>query len=138
MAYRATVNLRVLAGIAKPNPKMGQALGPLGINMMQFCKVLVRKTKEFNAQTSHIRGDVPMKVRLTAYTDRTFKFIIKPPETTWFLRKASGMEKFTANPGWEDHGVVPVQYCYEIAKIKKHLDPDLQHVELEQILDVPF
>lgn len=39
MAYRATVNLRVLAGVAKPNPKMGQALGPLGINMMQFCKV---------------------------------------------------------------------------------------------------
>lgn len=39
MAHRATVNLRVLAGVAKPNPKMGQTLGPLGINMMQFCKV---------------------------------------------------------------------------------------------------
>lgn len=39
MAHRATVNLKVLAGVAKPNPKMGQTLGPLGINMMQFCKV---------------------------------------------------------------------------------------------------
>ena len=34
----ATVNLRVLAGVAKPNPKMGQALGPLGGNMMKFCE----------------------------------------------------------------------------------------------------
>jgi ribosomal protein L11 len=41
MAHRATVNLKVLAGVAKPNPKMGQTLGPLGINMMQFCKVVV-------------------------------------------------------------------------------------------------
>jgi large subunit ribosomal protein L11 len=77
-----------------------------------------------------------MKVRLTAYTDRTFKFIIKPPETTWFLRKASGMEKFTADPSWKNIGSVPVQYCYEIAKIKKQLDPDLKNVDIEQILDV--
>ena len=41
MTLRATINLRVLAGVAKPNPKMGQSLGPLGINMMQFCKVLI-------------------------------------------------------------------------------------------------
>ncbi len=40
MAYRSTVNLRLLAGVAKPGTKMGQSLGPLGINMMQFCKVL--------------------------------------------------------------------------------------------------
>ncbi len=72
MAYRATINLRVLAGVAKPNPKMGQALGPLGINMVKFCE-------EFNKITGHIRGDVPLKVRLTTYTDRTFKFILKPP-----------------------------------------------------------
>jgi large subunit ribosomal protein L11 len=40
--------------------------------------------------TTHIRGDVPMKVKLTAFTDRTFKFKIKPPETSWFLKKATG------------------------------------------------
>ena len=44
MAHRATVNLKVLAGVAKPNPKMGQTLGPLGINMMQFCKVQIEIT----------------------------------------------------------------------------------------------
>ena len=101
----ATVNLRVLAGVAKPNPKMGQSLGPLGVNMMKFCE-------EFNKVTSHIRGDVPMKVRLTAFTDRTFKFIIKPPETSWFLHKASGIDKFSPLAGHENIGLVGLQYVY--------------------------
>ena len=91
---------------------MGQSLGPLGINMMQFCD-------QFNKLTTHIRGDVPMKVKLTAFTDRTFKFIIKPPQTTWFLRKASGLAKFTPVTGYDFSGTVPIQYIYEIAKIKK-------------------
>ena len=46
MSYKGTINLKVFAGIAKPNPKMGQALGPLGLNMMKFCD-------EFNKKTSH-------------------------------------------------------------------------------------
>ena len=50
-------NLLAFAGIAKPNPKMGQSLGPLGINVMQFCK-------EFNARTAEYNPDVPMRVRL--------------------------------------------------------------------------
>jgi large subunit ribosomal protein L11 len=77
-----------------------------------------------------------MKVRLTAFTDRTFKFIIKPPETTWFLRKAAGMEKFTPTPGWTNIGEIPIQYLYEISKIKKQIDPDLKNVDIEQVLDV--
>ena len=52
-----------MAGVAKPSPKMGQSLGPLGINMMQFCK-------EFNEKTLNIRPDVPMKVVLLAFADR--------------------------------------------------------------------
>lgn len=126
----ATVNLKMLAGIAKPSPKIGQALGPLGINMMQFCKVKTIVMQEFNVRTSMIRGDVPMKVRLTAYTDRTFKFIVKPPETSWFLHKASSMEKFTPLPGFANEGYVGIQYIYEVAKIKKQLDPDLHKVDL--------
>lgn len=97
---------------------MGQSLGPLGINMMKFCE-------EFNKLTTHIRGDVPLKVKLTAYTDRTFKFKIKPPETSWFLKKAAGKAKFTPLPGHYLYCQIPIQYVYEIAKIKKELDPDL-------------
>ena len=76
-----------MAGVAKPSPKMGQSLGPLGINMMQFCK-------EFNEKTLNIRPDVPMKVVLLAFADRSFKFFLKPPETSWFLRKAAGISKY--------------------------------------------
>lgn len=92
--------------------------------------------QEFNARTSMIRGDVPMKVKLTAYTDRTFKFIVKPPETAWFLHRAAGMEKFSPLPGIVNEGYVAIQYIYEIAKIKKQIDPDLKKVDLEQITDV--
>jgi large subunit ribosomal protein L11 len=63
---------------------MGQALGPLGINMNQFCK-------DFNVRTAFIKSDVPMKATVIAYPDRTFGFFIKPPETSWFLRKCSGL-----------------------------------------------
>ena len=69
-----------------------------------------------------------MKVKLTAFTDRTFKFIIKPPETTWFLHKASAIAKFTPLAGHDFSGVVPLQYIYEIAKIKKEIDPDMKKV----------
>lgn len=55
VGHKALINLKVLAGVAKPNPKMGQSLGPLGINMMHFCK-------DFNATTAHIRSDVPLRV----------------------------------------------------------------------------
>ena len=51
------LNILAMAGTAKPNPKMGQALGPLGINMMMFCK-------DFNAKTAHINNDVPLRVVL--------------------------------------------------------------------------
>ncbi|XP_051912785.1 50S ribosomal protein L11-like [Hippocampus zosterae] len=101
-----------MAGVAKPNPKMGQALGPLGINMMQFCK-------EFNARTSAIRNDVPLRVIVYSFTDRSYEMQIKPPETSWFLRKATGAEKFSMYPGRMFHTEVPYFYIVEIAKIKK-------------------
>ena len=83
-AYKATVRIYCIAGNAKPSPKIGQALGPLGINMMQFCK-------EFNDRTQEFNSDVPMRVILKAYIERSFKFVIKPPPTTYFIKKASGL-----------------------------------------------
>lgn len=60
---KARVNLVVNGGAAKPNPKMGQALGPLGINMMQFCKVNQSlKFQELNEKTSSYRADIPLRI----------------------------------------------------------------------------
>ncbi|CAD8068583.1 unnamed protein product [Paramecium primaurelia] len=124
--YRAKIMLRLYAGVAKPSPKMGQSLGPLGINMMQFCK-------EFNAASQAFRPDVPLRVQVIAFPDRTFKFLIKPPETTWFLRKATGTDKFTNFPGYIWYDTISLQQVYEIAKVKQEMDPHLKHVSLPAI-----
>ena len=54
---KSRVKILAYAGVAKPNPKLGQALGPLGINMMQFCK-------DFNAKTTQYNADTPLRVKL--------------------------------------------------------------------------
>lgn len=122
---KARINILAYAGVAKPNPKMGQALGPLGINMMQFCK-------DFNSKTTQFTPDTPLRIKLQAFTDRTYKYIIKPPPTAWFIKKAMGAEKLSGHRSTLA-GQVSVKYIYEIAKIKKELDPDLKDIELEAI-----
>lgn len=107
---KARIRLLVYAGNAKPNPKMGQALGPLGINMAAFCK-------DFNALTTQYNPDVLLRVKLNAYTDRTYKYIIKPPPTTWFIKKAIGKGTFSGNKIVRS-GRLDIKYVYEIAKIK--------------------
>mmetsp|Transcript_75717 Transcript_75717/g.149655 ORF Transcript_75717/g.149655 Transcript_75717/m.149655 type:complete len:162 (+) Transcript_75717:50-535(+) len=68
----------VPAATAKPSPSIGQALGPLGINMMTFCK-------EFNARTAKVRPEVPIQVTLVPRSDRTYKFMMRTPQVKWFL-----------------------------------------------------
>ena len=116
-----------MAGVAKPSPKIGQALGPLGVNMMDFCK-------QFNERTGAYKEDTPMRVKLTAYVDRSFKFVVKPPPTTWFIKKAASLPKGSQKPGHETAGKVSVKYLYEIAKIKHEVDPDLYSHDVEGIL----
>ena len=118
-AYKAQVRIYCLAGVAKPSPKIGQALGPLGINMMQFCK-------EFNDRTSQYNPDIPMRVVLKAYMDRSFKFMIMPPPTSWFIKKACGLPKGSDKPGQNVAGRVTIKYLYEIAKVKQEVDPTLR------------
>ena len=59
-----------------------------------------------------------MRVKLTAYVDRSYKFIVKPPPTTWFLKKAAGIHKGSSLPGHESGGRIGIKYIYEIAKVK--------------------
>ena len=86
MSVVRSVRLRVPAGAAKPGPAIGQALGPLGINMMEFCKA-------FNDSTIKLVKETPMPVKLTAYSNRTFSFVVKSPPTSWFLKNAAGIQK---------------------------------------------
>jgi len=68
MAFKASVKLLIHSGQAKPSPAIGQALGPLGLNMAAFCK-------EFNDRTANMVEGVPTPTILSAYTNRTFTFV---------------------------------------------------------------
>ena len=126
-AFKASVRVYCLAGNAKPSPKLGQALGPLGLNMMQFCK-------EFNDRTQDYHPETPMRVCLKAFTDRSFTFVVKPPPTTYFVKKASGLYKLSDMPGHNSIGRVSIKYLYEAAKIKQEIDPSLVEHDVEGVL----
>jgi len=113
------------AAKAAPSPAIGQALGPLGLNMMDFCKL-------FNERTAHIVDGTPLPVVLTAQPNRTFDFTYATPSTAWFLKKAVGEELGSAKPGRKSIGRVHVKQIYEIAKVKQG-DASLLDTPLEDI-----
>jgi large subunit ribosomal protein L11 len=81
-----TVRLRVPAGSAKPGPAIGQALGPLGLNMADFCKQFNERTK------THVK-ETPLPVILSAFNNRTFTFVVKTPPTSYLIKKSIGLDK---------------------------------------------
>jgi len=76
------VRLLVGAGAAKPGPAIGQALGPLGLNMADFCK-------QFNEVTKTYEKDVPIPVELSAMSNRSFTFKVKTPPTSFLVKKCA-------------------------------------------------
>ena len=92
---------------------------------MDFCK-------EFNARTAHIEPGVHIPTLITIQPDRTFTFITKTPPTSYFLKKAAGIEKGTGKPGHEVVATLSLKHVYEIAKIKA-TDDHLKHLKLESI-----
>lgn len=79
------VRLLVGAGAAKPGPGIGQALGPLGLNMADFCK-------QFNEVTKAYDKDVPIPVELSAFSNRSFTFVTKTPQTSWLIKRCAGIK----------------------------------------------
>ncbi|MGD0622452.1 MAG: 50S ribosomal protein L11 [Thermacetogeniaceae bacterium] len=106
----AIVKLQVNAGKATPAPPVGSALGPHGLNIMQFCK-------EFNERTA---GDVGLviPVEVTVYADRTYSFICKTPPASILLKKALGIEAASGEPNRKKVGKVNRAKVREIAEFK--------------------
>jgi large subunit ribosomal protein L11 len=125
-AIKGTARLLVLAGGAKPSPAIGQALGPLGVNMMEFCK-------DFNARTAALKPSALMRVRLTAFDDRSFRYALLAPPTSWFLKRAAGVAKGASVPGKETIASVSAKAVYEIARVKQRHDPALAEISLESL-----
>ncbi len=116
----AVVKIQLDAGAATPAPPVGTALGPHGVQTMEFCK-------QYNAATESQRGSV-VPVEITIYEDRTFSFVLKTPPTTVLLRQAAGLEKGATTSGREQVGTVTDRQLEEIARVKL---PDLNTIDLE-------
>ena len=106
----AVVKLQCPAGAANPAPPVGTALGPHGVNIMEFCK-------QFNARTQSQAGMVIPAV-ITVYADRTFTFITKTPPAPNLLLKEAGVEKGSAAPNSTKVGSVTRAQVRKIAEIK--------------------
>ncbi|HEV2310127.1 MAG TPA: 50S ribosomal protein L11 [Acidimicrobiia bacterium] len=116
----AVVKIQIPAGQATPAPPVGTALGPHGINIMEFCKA-------YNAATESQRGQI-IPAEISIYEDRSFTFITKTPPTPFLLRQAAGVEKGSQNPRLEKAGTVTKAQVRQIAETKQ---PDLNAIDLE-------
>ncbi|MDP2167861.1 MAG: 50S ribosomal protein L11 [Thermodesulfovibrionales bacterium] len=117
---KALVKLQIPAGKANPAPPVGPALGPHGINIMEFCKA-------FNAQTQAM-GDTIAPVVITVYSDRSFTFITKTPPASELIKKAAGVVKGSGTPNKEKVGRLTAEQVRTIAQTKM---PDLNAGGLE-------
>jgi large subunit ribosomal protein L11 len=106
----AIVKIQLPAGGATPAPPVGTALGPHGIQTMEFCK-------QYNEKTESMKGTV-VPVEISIYEDRTFTFILKTPPTPVLLREAAGLAKGASIAGRETVATVSWDQVEEIAKTK--------------------
>ncbi|MBZ5499267.1 MAG: 50S ribosomal protein L11 [Acidobacteriia bacterium] len=110
----ANVKLQVQAGKATPAPPVGSALGPHGLNIMDFCKA-------FNAKTAKQEGLI-IPVVVSVYSDRTYSFVTKTPPAAVLLKKAANIAKGSGEPNKTKVGKVTMKQVREIAQAKM---PDL-------------
>ena len=120
----AKVKIQIQAGQATPAPPVGTALGPHGINIMDFCKA-------YNAETENQRGLV-IPVEISIYEDRSFTFITKTPPTPFLLKQAAKVEKGAENARTDTVGTVTKAQVRQIAETKM---PDLNAIDIEGAME---
>jgi large subunit ribosomal protein L11 len=107
---RIVLTLQLPAGKATPAPPVGTALGPHGINIVEF-------TKAYNEKTADKAGQV-IPAQITIYEDRSFTFVLKTPPAPDLLRKAAGIDRGAAAPKRETVGRVTRDQVRQIAETK--------------------
>ena len=121
----ANVKLQIPAGKATPAPPVGSALGPHGVNIMDFCKA-------FNAKTAKQEGLI-IPVVVTVYADRTYSFITKTPPAAVLLKRAANIAKGSGEPNRTKVGKVTMKDVREIAQLKM---PDLNAPDLDTAVKI--
>jgi large subunit ribosomal protein L11 len=117
----AIVKVQLNAGAATPAPPVGTALGPHGVNIMDFCK-------QYNAATESQRGNV-IPVEISIYEDRSFTFITKTPPAAQLIKKAAGVDRGSGEPHKNKVGSITRDQLRDIAQTKM---PDLNAGSIEQ------
>jgi large subunit ribosomal protein L11 len=107
---RTVLTLQLPAGKATPAPPVGTALGPHGINIVEFCKT-------YNERTAPQAGQV-IPAQITIFEDRSFTFVLRTPPAADLLRKAAGVEKGSSTAGRDRVGRVSRDQVREIAQTK--------------------
>jgi len=120
-----TLKLQLPAGQATPAPPVGTALGPHGVNLMDFVKA-------YNEATGNNRGQI-VPVEISIYEDRSFTFVTKTPPAAALLRQAARVDKGSGEPNKEKVGRVTRAQVKEIAEIKM---PDLNAIDIEGAMKV--
>ena len=115
------IKLQIPAGKANPSPPVGPALGQRGLNIMEFCKA-------FNARTQSLEPGLPIPVVITAFSDKSFTFIMKTPPASVLIKKAAKLAKGSPKPHTDKVGSITRAQVEEIAKTKM---PDLTAADLE-------
>ena len=119
------IKLQIPAGQANPSPPVGSALGPHGVNIMDFCKAFNEKTKD--------KAGFIIPVVVTIFADRSFTFITKTPPASELIKKAAGIEKGSGVPNREKVANVKREKLAEIAKTKLE---DLNTNDLEAAIRI--
>ena len=115
------IKLQIPAGKANPSPPVGPALGQRGLNIMEFCK-------QFNAKTQSMEPGLPIPVIITAFSDKSFTFIMKTPPASILLKKAVKLQKGSSKPNSDKVGKITRAQLEEIAKTK---EPDLTAADMD-------
>ncbi len=116
----AVVKVQLPAGQATPAPPVGTALGPHGVNIMDFCR-------QYNAATEAQRGNI-IPVEITIYEDRSFEFVTKTPPAPELIKKAAGVAQGSSEPHKTKVGTITAAQVREIAQTKM---PDLNARSIE-------
>jgi large subunit ribosomal protein L11 len=119
------VKLQIPAGQATPAPPVGTALGPHGVNIMEFCK-------QYNAMTQSQTGQI-IPVEVTIYEDRSFSLVTKTPPAAVLIKQKAGIEKGSGEPNRNKVGTIRKSQIREIAELKM---PDLNANDVEQAMKI--
>jgi large subunit ribosomal protein L11 len=119
------VKLQIAAGQATPAPPVGTALGPHGVNIMEFCK-------QYNAATQSQPGQI-IPVEVTIYEDRSFSLVTKTPPASVLIRQKAGIEKGSGEPNRNKVGTLRRAQVREIAEVKM---PDLNANDVDAAMKI--